>query len=221
MKKGKKVLLYGAKSTALIVSKMLEEKKINVFRIFDKYLNKPSFNTNIKFSNKDNEFEKFAKDCTHFFVCIGMMDGKIRTFISKKLKELKLKELSILSDYAVVDKTAKYGDGTLIMPNAVVHKFTKLGNNCMLNVNSVVDHECEIGDGVHIMGSSYLAGRVKVNNFASIGANATILPDIEIGENAIVGAGSVVTKNVKKNEIVVGNPAKFFKYNKKKFDYNI
>ncbi len=200
---------------------MLEEKKINVHRIFDKFLNEPSFNTNIKFSNKTNEFEKFAKECTHFFVCIGMMDGKIRNFISKKLKKLKLKELSIISEYAIVDKTAKHGDGVLIMPNAVVHKFTKLGNNCMLNVNSVVDHECEIGDGVHIMGSSYLAGRVKVNNFASIGANATILPDIEIGENAIVGAGSVVTKNVKKNEIVIGNPAKFFKYNKKKFDYKI
>ena len=88
------------------------------------------------------------------------------------------------------------------MPNAVVHKFTKLGNNCLLNVNSVVDHECIIGDGVHIMGSSYLAGRVKVNNYASIGANATILPDIEIGENAVVGAGSVVTKNVKKMKLL-------------------
>ena len=221
MRKDKKILLYGAKSTALIVTKMLEEKKNTPYRIFDKYLNEPSFETNIKFSNKINDFKKFVQECSHFFVCIGMMDGKIRNFISKELKKFKLKELSILSDYALVDKTAKYGDGTLIMPNAVVHKFTKLGNNCLLNVNSVIDHECEIGDGVHIMGSSYLAGRVKVNKFASIGANATILPDIEIGENAIVGAGSVVTKNVKKNEIVVGNPAKFLKYNKKNFDFKI
>lgn len=221
MKKKEKVFLYGAKSTALIVSKMLEEKKIKVHRIFDKYVDEPTFKTNIGFSNKEEEFKKFVKECSHFFVCIGMMDGKIRSFISEKLKKKGLKELSILSDYAVVDKTARYGEGTLIMPNAVVHKFTKLGNNCLLNVNSVVDHECIIGDGVHIMGSSYLAGRVKVNNYASIGANATILPDIEIGENAVVGAGSVVTKNVKKNEIVVGNPAKFLKYNKKKFDYKI
>ena len=221
MTKRKKILLYGAKSTALIVLKMLEEKKIKVHRIYDKFVKKPTFRTNIKLSNKSNEFEKFAKECTHFFVCIGMMDGKIRSFISNKLKKLNLKELSILSDNALIDKTAKYGDGTLVMPNAVVHKYSELGNNCLLNVNAVVDHECKIGDGVHIMGSSYLAGRVKVKNFASIGANATVLPDIEIGENAIVGAGSVVTKNVKANEIVVGNPAKFFKYNKKKFDYKI
>jgi len=217
----KKIFLYGAKSTALIVSEMLKEKKIKPYRMFDKFVNEPTFETKIKFSNKQKDFEKFIKECTHFFVCIGMMDGKIRNYISKKIKKMNLKEISILSDKAVIDKTSVYGDGTLIMPNAVIHKFSKLGNNCLLNVNSVIDHECEIGDGVHIMGSSYLAGRVKVKNFASIGANATILPDVEIGENAIVGAGAVVTKNVKNNEVVVGNPAKFLRYNKKKFDYKI
>ena len=80
---------------------------------------------------------------------------------------------------------------------------------------------CVIGNGVHIMGSAYIAGRVKIFNFASIGANATILPDIKIGEGAIVGAGSVVTKDVKPYHIVVGNPARFLKLNKKEYDLKI
>jgi hypothetical protein len=37
MKKGKRVLLYGAKYKAFIVSVMLGEKNLGVFRIFDKY----------------------------------------------------------------------------------------------------------------------------------------------------------------------------------------
>jgi len=90
-----------------------------------------------------------------------------------------------------------------------------------LNVNSVIDHECTIGNGVHLMGSCYLAGRVHVEDYASIGANATILPDIKIGKNAIIGAGSVVTKNVKPNEVVIGNPAKLYRLNNKKYDFNI
>ena len=97
------------------------------------------------------------------------------------------------------------------MPIVVGDKYVVFGNDCYVNVKSVVDHECKIGDGVHIMGSSYIAGRVEIDDFASIGANATILPDIKIGKNAIIGAGSVVTKNVKPNEIVIGNPAKFYK----------
>jgi acetyltransferase-like isoleucine patch superfamily enzyme len=71
------------------------------------------------------------------------------------------------------------------------------------------------------MGSAYIAGRVRINNYASIGANATIFPDITIGEGAIVGAGSVVTKNVNPYEIVVGNPAKFLKFNNKKYNLKI
>ena len=91
----------------------------------------------------------------------------------------------------------------------------------MLNVNSVIDHECIIGDGVHVMGSAYIAGRVKIGNFASIGANATILPDLKIGKNSIVGAGAVVTKDVKDGCVVIGNPAKFLRINKKEYNLKI
>ena len=95
--------------------------------IFDKYISKTHFKFKGKFSNKSEDLKKFISKSDLFFVCIGMMDGKIRSFISKKLKKLNLKELSILSDNALIDKTAKYGDGTLVMPNAVVHKYTPDG----------------------------------------------------------------------------------------------
>ena len=56
-----------------------------------------------------------------------------------------------------------------------------------------------------------IAGRVQVGNFVTIGTNSTILPDIRIEEGAYIGAGSVVNRDIKKNEVVVGNPAKFLK----------
>ena len=61
------------------------------------------------------------------------------------------------------------------------------------------------------MPGASIAGRVKIGDFATIGTNATVLPDINIDAGAYVGAGAVVTKNVKKNQIVVGNPARFIK----------
>ena len=219
--KKKKILLYGAKSTAFIVYQMLKEKKINVDFVFDEFIKKPHFECGAKFSNKKNDFLSFIKQSSNFFVCIGMLDGKLREYVSNLLIKKKLKPLSIVSKHSIIDSTAKISYGFLAMPSAVVHKNSIIGSNCYLNVNSVVEHECVLGKGVHIMGSAYIAGRVKIANFASIGANATVLPDISIGEGAIVGAGSVVTKNVKPYEIVVGNPAKFFKKNKKKYNLNI
>ena len=221
MKNKKKILLYGGKSTALIVNDMLKENGEYPKYIFDEYITNPQFKTRAKFSYKKKDLNLFVKNSTHFFICIGMMDGKLRNFLSNLFIKKKLKQISLISKKALIDKTSKYGKGTLIMPNVVVHKFTEIGNDCYFNVNSVVDHECKIGNGVHIMGSSYIAGRVEIDDFASIGANATVLPDIKIGKNAIVGAGSVVTKNVKPNEIVFGNPAKFYKKNRKKYNLNI
>ena len=212
--KNKKILLYGGKSTAFIVYQMLRQKNKKVDYIFDEFINKTHFQCSAKFSNnKKKDFEFFIKKSKYFFVCIGMLDGKLREYVSKLLIKKKLNPLSIVSEYAIIDKSAKIDHGFLAMPNSIVHKNTIIGSNCYLNVNSVVDHECILGKGVHVMGSAYIAGRVKIANYASIGANATILPDIKIGEGAVVGAGSVVTKNVKSYDIVVGNPAKFLKKN--------
>ena len=72
-KRPTKVLLYGGKSTALIVTEMLKEKKIPVKFIYDRYLKKPFFKTNANFSNKKavllNDFVKksnfflYASEC--------------------------------------------------------------------------------------------------------------------------------------------------------------
>ena len=216
-----KTLLYGGKSTGLIVYEMLKEKNEKISFIFDEFINKPHFRHNAKFSNKKKDLKNFIKESHKFFVCIGMYDGKLRNYISDILKKEGLKPLSIISKNAIIYDKKLVGEGFLAMPNSVVHRKTNIGKNCYLNVNSIVDHECQIGDGVHVMGSAYIAGRVKIENFASIGANSTILPDITIGQGAIVGAGAVVTKNVKPYEVVAGNPARFLRNNNKKYKLNI
>ena len=216
-----KILLYGGKSTSLIVHDMLVEKKKKISYIFDEYIDKTHFSHKALFSNKKKDLKLFIKKSSQFFVCIGMYDGKLRNYISGILKKEGLNPLSIISKNAIIYDRKLIGEGFLAMPNSVVHKKTKIGKNCYLNVNSIVDHECEIGDGVHVMGSAYIAGRVKIEDYASIGANSTILPDINIGRGAIVGAGAVVTKNVKSNEVVAGNPARFLRNNKKKYNLNI
>ena len=79
--KNKKILLYGGKSTALIVNDMLKENGEYPKYIFDEYITNPQFKTRAKFSCKKRP--KFVcKNSTHFFICIGMMDGKLRNFLS-------------------------------------------------------------------------------------------------------------------------------------------
>ena len=217
----KKILLYGGMSTAFIVQEMLSENNQKVNFIFDEYIKKLHFKTNASFFNEKKKLKELIKNSTHFFVCIGMYGGILRVNISKKLKKFGLKNLSIFSKKAIIDKSAKIAQGCLIMPNTVVHKNVSIGEYCYINVNAVVDHESILGNGVHVMGSAYIAGKVSISDYASIGANSTILPYCKVGEGAVVGAGSVVTKDVKPYEIVAGNPAKFLKKNEIKYNYEI
>jgi len=217
----KKIILYGGLSTSFIVHENLIEQKKKINFIFDEYIKKPNFQTKAKFSNKKKDLKLFLKEADLFFVCIGMYDGYLRNYISNLFIKKGLKPISIISKNSIIDKSSKVGHGLLALPSSVIHKKSHIGNNCLLNVNSIIDHECIIGNGVHIMGSAYIAGRVQIGDHSSIGANSTILPDITIGKNAIIGAGSVVTKNVKDNHVVVGNPARFLRKNKKIYNLRI
>lgn len=217
----KKIILYGGLSTSFIVHENLVEQKKKISFIFDEYIKKLNFQTKASFSNKKKDLKLFLEEAGYFFVCIGMYDGYLRNYISKLFIKKGLKPLSVISKNSIIDKSSKVGHGLLALPSSVIHKKSIIGNDCLLNVNSVIDHECIVGNGVHIMGSAYIAGRVQIGDYSSIGANSTILPDITIGKNAIIGAGAVVTKNVPDNSVVVGNPARFLRINKKKYKLRI
>ena len=217
----KSVLLYGGKSTSFIISEMIDPKKFELKFIFDPFANKAEFSTKAKFSNKKKALKDMIEKSKYYSVGIAREHGLARSKISRKLETYGLTPFNLISNSAIIDSSSRIGDGLLAMPACGVHKKVKIGKYCILNSNSCVDHECNIGEGVHIMGSAYIAGRVTIDDYATIGANATILPDIKIGKNSIIGAGAVVTKDVKRNEIVVGNPAKFLKKNNPNYSLNI
>tara|TARA_A100001011_G_scaffold380673_1_gene448275 strand:+ start:117 stop:734 length:618 start_codon:yes stop_codon:yes gene_type:complete len=196
-------------------------KNISLDCIFDNTINNLSFETNVPFSKDINFLKKNIKNFTNFAVTIGNNYGFIRFSIAKQLIKLGLSPLSFISQYSIIEKSSEIGDGSLIMPGAVVNKFCNIGSQCILNTNSSVDHECVIGHGVHVMPGSTITGRVKIGDFSTIGSNSTILPDVKIGSNVFVGAGSVVTKNLSDNQIVVGAPAKLLKkiHNRHKFNF--
>ena len=220
----KKILIWGGRSKARVIIAMINEiygSSAEVVAIFDKTLTKPTFNSNIKHYSQNFNLNDICKQSTHFIICMGGEHGYARYLTAKKLEEVGLKPLSLISKYSILDKLECVGSGLQAMPGAVAHKFSVIGDQCILNTNSTIDHECIIGNGVHVMSGACVAGRVKIGNYVTIGTNATILPDLKISDGAFIGAGAVVTKNVKKNEIVTGNPAKFVKYNFHQNDLSI
>ena len=216
--------MWGGKSKAKIIIEMIKENHgeiANVSGIFDKALKKLEFKTKLKFFNSKDELLNLIERSSHSVVCIGGEHGYARYITSNKLDKYGLKPISLISKYSVVDKPSEIGDGVQIMPGAVIHKFTKIGDHCIINTNSTVDHDCKVGNGVHIMGGASLSGGISIGDYSSIGTNATILPNIKIGKNVFVGAGAVVTKNIKDGQVVKGVPARFARENNVSIDLSM
>ncbi len=221
----KNIFFWGAKYKAGIIYGLIENDKIventknlSVKYLFDPGLDKPQFDAKAKFSNKKEDLEEFFKNSNYFVVCIGSEFGMARYFISKELEKRKIKPLSIISKSAYVENVKLLGKGVQLFPNSIVQANAKIGDYSILNTGAILEHDCITGNGVHIMPGAVVGGNAVIEDYVSIGLNATIMPKINIQEGAYIGAGAVVTRDVKKNEIVVGNPAKFSKYIEHKFD---
>lgn len=211
----KKILLWGGRSKAKVIIEMINEiygSSAEVVAIFDKTLTKPTFRSNIKHYSQNFDLNDICKQSTHFIICMGGEHGYARYLTAKKFEGIGLKPLSLISKYSILDKLECVGSGLQAMPGAIAHKFSIIGDQCILNTNSTIDHDCIIVNGVHIMGSASVAGCVKIGNYSTIVTNATILPNISLGNNVFIGAGAVVTCDISDNKVVAGVPAKFLRY---------
>lgn len=216
-----RVMLWGGRSTARIAAEMVNEiyeSKATITGVFDKTLKRLPFNSNLKLYSDYVGLKTLCAESSHFVVCVGGEHGLARCMIADRLIGQGLKPLDLISPYGLLDKLEQCGRGVQVMPGAIVHKFSVLGDQCIINSNSTVDHECVLERGVHVMGGASIAGRVSIGEYSTIGTNATVLPDLKIGRNVFVGAGAVVTKDVKDNLVVAGVPARPLRENDPVFD---
>ena len=129
--------------------------------------------------------------------------------------------------FCVILKNAQIGDNCNINCNVFIENDVIIGNNVTIKPGVQIwdgitlENNVMIGPNVTFTNDHFPKSQNKefkirktlVKKGASIGANATILGGVTLGENSLVGAGSVVTKDIPANEVWVGNPAKFLKFN--------
>ena len=141
----------------------------------------------------------------------------------------------------IIYSEVKMGDNCQTGHGAMIREKTTIGQHSLIGTNCVIDGDVIIGDHVSIQTGVYIPMRSKIGNYVfmgpfskitndkymyrkpydliggtlddyvSLGANCVIMPGVHLKKSTIVGAGSVVTKDTEEGDIILGNPAKFFK----------
>lgn len=132
----------------------------------------------------------------------------VRKRLAKQYASLGFEFATIVHPSAMISKTARIGQGSVIQRGVNVSSNTSIGRFCKLNTYANIMHDNHVGDFSTIAPNAVLLGYVDLEECAYIGANSTVLPNRIIGGDSIVGAGAVVVKDVPSGHTVVGVPAK-------------
>jgi UDP-2-acetamido-3-amino-2,3-dideoxy-glucuronate N-acetyltransferase len=145
-----------------------------------------------------------------------------------KLADVKSENIGVdtkIWQYVIILSNATIGSNCNINSHVFIENDVIIGNNVTIKTG------VQLWDGIRIKDNVFIGPNVSFTNDkypksklypekfqttiieegVSIGAGAVILGGLILGENCMIGAGSVVTKDIPKNQLWVGNPARFVK----------
>ncbi|MFY9621326.1 MAG: acetyltransferase [Pyrinomonadaceae bacterium] len=154
-------------------------------------------------------FKKADREELAVICAVG--DPAVRKRLVEKGQSLGLVFTNAISPSAHIVSDAKFGNGVMIFPQAVVSRNVRLADHTVVNAGSTLSHdtsvECyaTIGPGVH------LAGNVSVGEGCYLGVGSSVIQNVSIGAWAIIGAGAAVTSDIPDRVTAAGVPARIIK----------
>ncbi len=150
-----------------------------------------------------NDFEF----CENDQVILAISNPSIKENIYRRLLS-KVIFYTFIPVNAIVAKYSEIGEGSIIAPNAIISTNVKLGKCVIVNIGTQIGHDAVIKDFCSLMANVDIGGNVQIGRKVFIGSNATIIPEISVVDDAVIGAGSIVINKIVKPHTVFGNPAK-------------
>jgi sugar O-acyltransferase (sialic acid O-acetyltransferase NeuD family) len=149
-------------------------------------------------------------DLKNICFAIGVGDNAAREDIYKKLIAInpELHFPALIHDSSVISNFTKIGDGTVVMPNAVVGPNSKIGIFCLINTRSSIDHDSSMSDFSSLAPAAVTGGNVKIGFRSAISLGASVKHGVSIGDDSVLGANSYLNKDLENNQIAYGVPAK-------------
>ena len=137
---------------------------------------------------------------------MSIASPQIKQTVAQIMHEKGAEFASLIHFTVICCSGAKYGEGFIAYPGAVLGPDDKIGDFVTL-LGTGLAHDVEVGDYSTVSSYCGINGNVHIGKRVFIGGHAVLAPGMKIGDDAFVCTGSVVVTPVRKGLRVFGNPA--------------
>ena len=144
----------------------------------------------------------------NFAIAVGDNASRQRTYIKLIEEYGSMHFPPLIHQSAEVCFYSQVGNGTVVMPHAIIGPNSKVGMFCLINTQASIDHNCVMSDFSSLAPAASTGGRVQLGLRSAICIGAKIKHNINIGKDSIVGANSYLNKDLADNQVAYGTPAR-------------
>jgi sugar O-acyltransferase (sialic acid O-acetyltransferase NeuD family) len=138
--------------------------------------------------------------------------NRTREGLFTRLKALGYSIETYVHPDARVFTDAPLGEGSVVLPGAVIEPEARLGANTMVWSNVTLAHHCDVGDHCWLAAGAVVSGQARILRNCFLGVNCTVVNAVTVSEFSIVGAGALITRDTKPSSVHLARSAEPFRY---------
>ena len=220
----KKVIIIGGNGNGGVAAACIKDMRLNynckdyeVYGFLNDFIPVGDTINGYRVLGRLKDIKRFINEDFYFIYAIhSVSHGYLRVKIFESLNIPDEKLITLIHPLSFVGEGCELEPGVMVMANSYIGAHTKVGKCTFVMANCAIAHDNIIGSFCHLSIGAVCGSFLTIGKGCDVAINATVIEKIIMGDFSVVGAGALCLKDVKPYQIVVGNPAKHFRFIQKK-----
>jgi sugar O-acyltransferase (sialic acid O-acetyltransferase NeuD family) len=155
----------------------------------------------------------FSPNTHRVIMALGYSDlNRTREVMFRRLKAMGYGFETYTHPEARVYTDNPLGEGSVVLPGAVIEPHAQVGANTMVWSNVTLAHHSSVGDHCWVAAGTVVSGQAKVLRNTFLGVSCTVVNAVTVGEFNVVGAAALISRDTKPHSVHLARSAEPFRY---------